>query len=53
MGVYSLASSLGMPTPNVDATKVLHQALIAGGLSLIIAGTDWLIGYLSDDTASQ
>ena len=53
MGVYSLASSLGMPTPNDDATKVLHQALIAGGLSLIIAGTDWLIGYLSDDTASQ
>lgn len=53
MGVYSLASSLGMPTPNDDATKVLHQALIAGGLSLIIAGTDWHIGYLSDDTASQ
>ena len=49
MGVYSLASSLGMPTPDNEATQVLHQALIAGGLSLIIAGTDWLIGYLSDD----
>ena len=47
MGVYSLASSLGMPTPSQASTQVLHQALIAGGLSLVIAGTDWILGKIS------
>lgn len=49
MGIYSLASSLGMPTPNQDYQRVLQQALIAGGLSLVIAGTDWIIGKVSGD----
>ncbi len=49
MGVYSLASSFGMPTPEEDYQKVLQQALIAGGLSLIIAGTDWIIGRVSGE----
>ena len=49
MGIYSLASTLGMPTPSEDYQQVLQQALIAGGLSLIIAGTDWIIGRVSGD----
>ncbi len=49
MGIYSLASSLGMPTPDEDYQRVLQQALIAGGLSLIIAGTDWIIGRVSGE----
>ncbi len=49
MGIYSLASTLGMPTPDEDYQKVLQQALIAGGLSLIIAGTDWIIGKVAGD----
>ncbi len=49
MGIYSLASSLGMPTPEKDYQQVLQQALIAGGLSLVIAGTDWIIGKVSGD----
>ena len=49
MGIYSLASSLGMPTPDQDYQRVLQQALIAGGLSLVIAGTDWIIGKVSGD----
>lgn len=49
MGIYSLASTLGMPTPSEDYQQVLQQTLIAGGLSLIIAGTDWIIGRVSGD----
>ncbi len=49
MGIYSLASSLGMPTPEQDYQRVLQQALIAGGLSLVIAGTDWIIGKVASD----
>ena len=49
MGIYSLASNLGMPTPSEDYQRVLQQALIAGGLSLVIAGTDWIIGKVSGD----
>ena len=49
MGIYNLAANLGMPTPSEDYQKVLQQALIAGGLSLIIAGTDWIIGKVSGD----
>lgn len=49
MGIYALAENLGMPTPSEDYQKVLQQALIAGGLSLIIAGTDWIIGKVSGD----
>lgn len=49
MGIYSLASTLGMPTPEEDYKQVLQQALIAGGLSLIIAGTDWIIGKVNGE----
>ncbi len=49
MGIYSLASTLGMPTPQEEYKQVLQQALIAGGLSLIIAGTDWIIGMVNGE----
>ena len=49
MGIYSLASTLGMPTPEEEYKQVLQQALIAGGLSLIIAGTDWIIGKVNGE----
>ena len=49
MGIYSLASTLGMPTPEEDYKQVLQQALIAGGLSLIIAGTDWITGKVNGE----
>ena len=53
VGIYSLASYLGMPTPGEDYQRVLQQALIAGSLSLVIAGTDWIIGRVTGDQASQ
>ena len=49
MGIYSLASTLGMSTPEEEYKQVLQQALIAGGLSLIIAGTDWIIGKVNGE----
>ena len=48
MGVYSLASSLGMQGPSEEYQQVLIQAGIAAGLSLIISLTDWIIGKVSD-----
>ena len=48
MGVYSLASMMGMPGPTEEYQQVLIQAGIAAGLSLIISLTDWIIGKVSD-----
>ena len=45
---YSLASMLGMPGPSEEYQQVLIQAGIAAGLSLIIAGTDWILGKVGN-----
>ena len=44
MGIYSLVEYCGGSVPSDQASRVLQQAAVAAGLSLIIAGTDWLIG---------
>ena len=48
MGVYSLASMMGMPGPSEEYQQVLIQAGIAAGLSLIIADTDWILGKVGN-----
>lgn len=45
---YNLAGQLGAPISADMTTGTLHSAAIAGGLSLAIAGIDYLIGALSD-----
>ncbi len=47
MGIYSLATALGMPGPSEQYQQVLIQAGIAAGFSLIIALTDWIIGAVT------
>lgn len=45
---YNLAGSFGAPVASSASTRMLHSAAIASGLSLAIAGIDYLIGALSD-----
>ena len=44
---YNLAGQLGAPISTDPTTSTLTSAAIAGGLSLAIAGIDYLIGALS------
>lgn len=43
---YNLAGNLGAPVPSSTSTQMLYSAAIASGLSLAIAGIDYLIGAL-------
>ena len=48
MAAYGIASSLGAPITQNEFQRFGEQALIASGLSLGIALTDYLIGAFSD-----
>ena len=43
---YNLAGQFGAPISTDPTTSTLTSAAIAGGLSLVIAGVDYLIGAL-------
>ena len=43
---YNLAGQLGAPVSQDPTVSALTTAAIAGGLSLVIAGADYLIGAL-------
>lgn len=45
---YSIASNFGAPIEQNDFNRFWQQLGIASCASLLIAGVDWLIGYLSD-----
>ena len=43
MGIYSLAGYCGADIPS-GASRALQQAGVAAGISLVIAGIDWIMG---------
>ena len=49
VAAYNIGKSFGMPTPENEALGALYQFAGAAGLSLIIAGVDWIIGECSND----
>ncbi len=48
MAAYNIGKSFGMPTPDSDALAMVYQFAGAAGLSLAIAGIDWIIGKVQD-----
>lgn len=49
IAAYNIGKSFGMPTPESQGLQALYQFAGAAGLSLIIAGADWIIGECMDD----
>lgn len=49
IAAYNIGKNLGMPTPDNDALGALYQFAGAAGLSLLIAGVDWIIGEVQEN----
>jgi hypothetical protein len=45
-GIYSIATSLGAPTPEKESAAYMYQIAGAAGASLIIVGIDWILGRM-------
>lgn len=49
IAAYNIGKSFGMPAPDNQVIQALYQFAGAAGLSLLIAGVDWIIGECQDD----